>query len=163
MKGYFVQWPRLFLTVLFFGSMIISCSVPRYMYAPNSVNIPSFTQKSESFANITLSIHGTDLQAGYAFHDHWAVLGSWYQRHYSHDDQNYHSGGWGRSPYVKDSLHYRRDLFSLGVAYFTPLGKRHHDFITIFAGYGRGRFGMISHQHEQGYPDSTLFENFIYQ
>lgn len=132
-----------------------SCVVPHNMYVPPALNAPVLTQKGESSVNAAISHRGFDLQGGYALSDHFAVIGSWYQRWQTRYDTVYHHTDWGGGVMEVDSFRYKRNLFSLGAVYFTTINKGRTRFFMFSAGYGVGNFRFLSHSHPTPNRDTT--------
>lgn len=156
---------ELFLLILGIGTLISSCAVPHYMYAPTAINVPSFTEKGESSTSVAFSNHGYDIQGGYSISNRLAVLGSWYWRHEKQYTAGYQATniGWP-SNNVLDSIRYNRKFLTAGVMFFTPINPRKTIFFNLSTEYGLGQFNMFENKRTETYnynsPD-TIFTHSI--
>lgn len=115
--------------------------------------------------NVLLSGHGLDLQGGYALTDHFAATGSWYGRWEKYFDEEFHTWGFGRGKKHLDSVRYKRNLLSFGLAYFTKIDKKKRYFFNVAAGYGAGRFLTIERaktKYQMARSDTMILEKNFY-
>jgi len=134
------------------------CTVrsPRYIYSPSTPNNPFIQQKGDSklaafyssghngnqkndFSNNT--DRGYDLQAAYAFSNHFAVTAGYYYR--NEYDEYLKSSNSIYDNYFWDSyVHYKRNLTEVGAGYFFPLNDRKTVMLNLFAGFGVANFSI---------------------
>jgi hypothetical protein len=107
--------------------VVTSCSIPHFYYSSNSQSVPLFNEKNEfyglfagSFGAVNQSI---ELQAGYAFPGHIALMGNFMTGGNDNSSVNY-------SDFSK--IHY---LEGAG-GYYTSFGKL--GVFEIYGGYGHG-------------------------
>ncbi|OIR05462.1 hypothetical protein GALL_125140 [mine drainage metagenome] len=126
-----------------------SCNIPRYVYSPAPPNINYFKQKGDiklvsdySFGdqNIPYAYNdGLDMQGGYAFTNHFALIASYYYR--SEKDNYYNSYNFNNPP-TNDTttVAYKRHFFELGVGYFLSLNKKKTITYNLYGGVALGSF-----------------------
>jgi len=154
MKNVFVIFNFAFL--IFYLS---SCYTPRYVYSPTAHNVPVFTKKGDSklAANYSFNLsnntvkdsvpvkakaRGYDLQAAYAFTNHWAMQANYFHRA-ERNAGDFDSG-------IRDSvvINYTRSLTEIGVGYFSLL-KNQQSVLQVFAGVGFGKFSFTDDGKDQ--------------
>jgi hypothetical protein len=133
------------IRLLFFVLILASCSQPRYVYNPPARNLHYFNGKGESVVTASWSTgpsrndqgenknynHGGDIQAAYAFADHWAILAGFHHR----AERDLISD---RSTNFKNTsdIQYKRSGWEIGTSYFLPLDQRKFTFFYIDGGAG---------------------------
>src|SRR5882724_9406535 len=141
------------LLLFVFSFSLFSCYTPRYVYSPSAQNVPVFTKKGESklAANYSFNLsnntvkdsvpvrakaRGYDLQAAYAFTNHFALQVNYFHRT-ERNAGDFDSG-------VKDSvvINYKRNLTEIGLGYFHGLDNNKQAIIQLFAGVGFGNFSF---------------------
>mgnify|MGYP000526442870 CR=1 FL=1 len=150
---------------IFLLTGLYSCYTPRYVYSPSAINVPVFTKKGDSklAANYSFNLagntvndsvpvkakaHGYDLQAAWAFTNHWAV-----QANYSNRTER-NTGDF--TVFLRDStvINYNRDLTEIGAGYFKVLNNK-QAVVQIFAGIGVGKSAFT----EEGRYQNNVFRN----
>jgi hypothetical protein len=137
-----------------------SCYTPRYLYSPSAHNVPVLVNKGDSKLAAYLSSNlsskknnynrvnesknrGFDLQAAYAFSNHFAVQASYFNRVESNN--GYKNGGNLDSAFI----HYKRNLTEAGFGYFVPLNDDNEAMFQVFAGAGKGRFSFTDNGKDE--------------
>lgn len=134
--------------------LFLGCTVkaPRYIYSPSAPNNPFFQKKGDSKLAAFYSYgknendssytnHGYDLQAAYAFSNHFAVTADYYNR----TETNNYLGSLGSSysNYFYDSyVYYKRNMTEAGMGYFFSLNDRKTVVVNLLAGMGFGSFSI---------------------
>ena len=117
--------------------LFLSCSTPRYSYAPARVNAPLLEEKNEVQANGSISVlKGFDASAAYALTSHLGLMlnGSW-----RNDDQEGHVSSVELLP--PREIKYHRTSVELGIGWFSRINSSKWHF-EIFAGMGKGKFSI---------------------
>lgn len=129
--------------------VISSCSAPKYVYSPTSINAPFFTEKNQSKVGISYVSHGSesftrdsfvrrgnaagyDIQAGYAIAKNWLIHGS-----YAHRIEDLSSDN--RLPGRYAAIDYDRFYADGGIGYYTSMGTDSIVYFQALAGYGYGK------------------------
>jgi len=143
--------------------LLASCYTPRYVYSPSAHNVPVFTKKGDSklAANYSANIvgrvsgdsgkavmprsRGYDLQAAYAFTNHWAMQVNYFHR----NERNT-----GDDLSIKDSvvIRYKRSLTEAGIGYFHILDRNKRGIFQVFAGVGLGKSSFIDNGKQGSNP-----------
>ena len=143
---------------------LYSCYTPRYVYSPSAINVPVFTKKGDSklAANYSFNLagntvndsvpikakaHGYDLQAAWAFTNHWAMQAN-YSNRTERNTGDFNAG-------LRDSvvINYKRNLTEIGVGYFHALNENKQAIVQIFAGvgFGKSNFTDKGRDYNSGY------------
>ena len=137
-------YPLLVLMILF-----SSCYTPRYIYRPPASNVPVLAKKGDSklaafysstpFSNTRIKNfynYGFDVQAAYAFNNHWAVL--------LNTSNRYEKNSGDFDFLLSDSavISYKRVIIEAGGGYFRPLFDSSHLYLQLMATIGTGKFTM---------------------
>ena len=127
-----------------------SCYSPRYVYSPAASNVPLVTKKGDSKLAGYYSInpgeakkqttagelnsgYGLDIQAAYAFTNHFAIEAAYTKRwEKNYADFNLNSDD-------SSLINYKRNSAEFGLGYYTYLDKRHASFFQLFAGVSFGK------------------------
>lgn len=147
------------LLLFAFSFSLCSCYTPRYVYSPSAHNVPVLAKKGDSKLAFNYSVNpsdntvkdsvpvkakarGYDLQAAYAFTNHWAV-----QLNYFHRTER-NAGDFDAG--IRDSvvINYKRRLTELGAGYFHLLNNQRSLF-QVFAGVGLGKFSFTDNGKDQ--------------
>ncbi|NOT91478.1 hypothetical protein [Ferruginibacter sp.] len=147
------------LLLMAFSFSLFSCYTPRYVYSPSAHNVPVLTQKGDSKLAANYSVNpvdnavkdsvpvkakarGYDLQAAYAFTNHWAVQVNYFHR----TERN--AGDFDAGTRDSVVINYKRNLTEIGVGYFTAMNENKRSLIQIFAGVGFGKSGFTDNGRE---------------
>ena len=151
-------------TSLLILSLIIvftSCDTYRHAYSPSAHNIPILAKSGDSkiAANYSTNApsraseggfdtirnrhaenhaNGYDLQGALAITDHIAVSAAYYHR----DDITYTSY---TDYYDTSTIRVKRDLFEVGVGFFTAIDRKKHMLLQVFLGGGLGEMNLKEH------------------
>ncbi|MFT3678345.1 MAG: hypothetical protein QM781_20795 [Chitinophagaceae bacterium] len=159
--------PLLLLVLL--SLFAVSCSVPRYIYAPSIPVTPFFEEKGEAKVsgnyaspgqgdNEKSSGNGFDLQAAYALTSEVAITASFSQRRekeaYSYMEDRLYD--------IFDSsvINYRRQMFEAGIGYVAPIDRMKTIYMGAYAGFGGGKLAILDQgldNNSSGY--SRIYEN----
>lgn len=141
------------LLVPFVGllTVLVSCQTPRYMYSPNSLNVPHFTQKGDTKLAVAYASgnngtrrngpgqpyfynRGFDIQAAWAPTARIGLIVN---------QSNRYEKNSGRFEDLIDSavIQYKRTLTEAGVGYWGHLGSDKSRF-QLFVGGGFGEFAF---------------------
>ena len=133
--------------------LLFSCYTPRYVYSPAAHNVPVLIKKGDSKLAFNYSFNaannyvkdsvpvvakarGYDLQAAYAFTNHWAA-----QLNYFHRTER-NAGDFDAGNRDSVVINYRRKLTEFGAGYFHALNNNRQAVFQIFAGIGLGTFSF---------------------
>lgn len=158
---YFFTFAGLFFT-------LNSCYTPRYVYSPAAHNAPVLVNKGDSklaanysftFAdnaqsgntNIKAKAKGADVQAAYAFTNHWAGMVNYFYR------QERNTGDFDNN--LRDSavINYRRNLTEIAAGYFKPLSENKQVLFQVFAGAGFGTAAFTDNGRDR---NGVLYNRF---
>jgi hypothetical protein len=142
-----------------FSITLFSCYTPRYVYSPSAHNVPVLTKKGDSKLAFNYSVNpadntvknsvpikakarGYDVQAAYAFTNHWALQVNYFSR----TERN--AGDFDAN--IRDSvvINYKRNLTEFGAGYFHLLNNQRSLF-QVFAGVGLGKFSFTDDGKDQ--------------
>lgn len=145
---------RKFLCVIILVAMLASCETPRYAYSPTAHNVPVFTKQGDTKLSGSYSsnfdlvdddgnnyhrnrANGFDVQAAVAVTNHFAILGSYYNRR----ESSYSNGNY---PYSFDSVSIgaKREMYEVGAGYYKPIGSKQRGIFAIYAGAGFGKMKL---------------------
>jgi hypothetical protein len=149
--------------------LLTSCYTPRYVYSPTAHNVPVFAKKGDSklAANYSFNLsdntikdsvpvkakaRGYDLQAAYAFTNHWAMQVNYFQRS-ERNTGDFDTG-------IRDSvvINYKRNLTEIGAGYFHLL-KNKQSLFQVFAGIGFGKSSFT----DDGKDPNRVYRNRYHQ
>ncbi|NCT74527.1 MAG: porin family protein [Chitinophagaceae bacterium] len=158
------------LLLLFFLSlMAVSCSVPRYIYAPSIPVTPFFEEKGEASLSGNYATpgqgdsqkssgNGFDLQGAYAVTSKLAITANFSQRR---EKEAYSYIQDGRYDIFDSSvIKYRRQMFEAGIGYVVPVDRLKTVYLGVFAGIGGGKLTILDQgldNNSSGY--SRTYEN----
>lgn len=158
------------LLLLFFLSlMAVSCSVPRYIYAPSIPVTPFFEEKGEASLSGNYATpgqgdsqkssgNGFDLQGAYAVTSKLAITANFSQRR---EKEAYSYIQDGRYDIFDSSvIKYRRQMFEAGIGYVVPVDRLKTVYLGVFAGFGGGKLTILDQgldNNSSGY--SRTYEN----
>lgn len=136
----------LFAAIIIF---LFSCNTNyRYIYTASPANNPYFIQKGDSKLTGNYSSNsshpenkyadGIDLQAAYAFSDHWALTTAYYNRREKDIFPLRQTG-----PFESSEVRYKRNLFDIGGGYFVSLNKRRTIAFNFYGGMSFGKFSFM--------------------
>jgi hypothetical protein len=127
---------------------LFSCYTPRYVYSPAAHNVPVLDKKGDSklAANYSASTGdnnsgqntingkatGFDLQAAYAFTNHWALQINYFNR----TERN--SGDFTLQQQDSVVINYKRYLTEVAAGYFHTLDDKGRIMFQVFGGAGFG-------------------------
>lgn len=157
------------LLLLLLSLFAVSCSVPRYIYAPSIPVTPFFEEKGEASLSGNYATpgqgdsqkssgNGFDLQGAYAITSKLAITANFSQRRekeaYSYMEDRLYD--------IFDSsvINYRRRMFEAGVGYVLPVDRLKTVYMGIFAGFGGGKLTILDQgldNNSSGY--SRTYEN----
>jgi hypothetical protein len=133
---------KLTATVFLVSSLLSSCTLLRFAYAPTIQQVPAFKEKNESrvTAVAASTLVGTEnsysLQGAYAVTDHFAVTAAWYGSLRSQDELTYSDG---RGSTGTDIVKYKRNAAEFGAGVFYPISRDKKVFFELYGGYGFGK------------------------
>lgn len=142
-----------YLFIAAFLFTVSSCYTPRYVYSPAAHNVPVLQHKGDSklavnysfnFADNTVKenvsvkgkARGYDLQAAYAFTDHWAGMVNYFNR------RERNAGDFDNNLRDSTVINYKRNLLEIAAGYFHTLDENKRVMFQVFAGAGFGRFSF---------------------
>jgi len=152
------------ILLLILGS---SCHTPRYIYSPPPPPINYFTQKGDSKVTAYYSTgtsdgskgsfnRGLDLQAAYAFTNHWAVSLSYYHR----SERDIYPSWWGdKNIFDNSRVDYKRHVVEVGAGYFFFINQRKTNTFNIYGGIAGGGFNL----NDNGIDAYNNAYNRVYQ
>ena len=137
------------LLLFTFSFLLFSCYTPRYVYSPSAHNVPLLVKKGDSklAANysfnaadntvkdsipIKAKARGYDLQAAYAFTNHWAM-----QLNYFHRTER-NAGDFNAGYHDSVVINYKRNMVEIAAGYFHLLDHNQRALFQVFAGAGFG-------------------------
>lgn len=134
-----------FFCIICLTSFLASCGSTRYVYNASPPNNPYFKKKGESKLSAFYSNNrgstvsnfeagGIDLQAAYAFSNHWAINADYM---YRSETDNFED----RTMPVYN-VHYTRNVVTAGIGYFLPLDSAKKLIFNVYTGIGTGRFSI---------------------
>lgn len=143
-----------------------SCYTPRYVYSPSAHNVPVFIKKGDSklafnysvnFADNTVKenasakgkARGYDLQAAYAFTNHWAGQFNYFHR----NERN--AGDFDNNILDSTIINYQRNLTEIGAGYFHVLSNNKQAIFQVFGGMGFGTFSFT----DKGRDQNSVYRN----
>jgi hypothetical protein len=136
--------------------LITSCSTPRYVYSPVSVNTPVFQDKGQGSASASYGssrvlpgnadrgpANGGDFMGAYAFHKNFGIQGQYSFR--NERDKFFLKNEFIVS--IPDSagtstIRYNRTQGELGLGGFLPLNRQKNILLNLWAGFGIGNTRM---------------------
>jgi hypothetical protein len=152
-----------------YSFLLFSCYTPRYVYSPSAHNIPVFEKKGDSklAANYSFNLaantvkdsvpvkaksRGYDLQAAYAFTNHFAMQ----VNHFHRTERN--TGDFDAA--IRDSvvINYKRNMTEIGAGYFHLLNNSRSVF-QVFGGIGFGKFSFTDNGRNFNGPLRTRYHN----
>jgi hypothetical protein len=162
--------------LLFTVIILVSCNTNRYIYSASSPNNPYFTKKGESKLtgyystigkshssvnsadlssqnNRTGSSGGWDLQGGYAFSNHFSLIGDYYSK----NEEDFYTNSENFSPFNSSTVKYNRHLFETGAGYFIALNPKKTITFNFYAGIGGGKFSFDDHGIDSGNHSYTRY------
>jgi len=157
------------LLLLLLSLIAVSCSVPRYIYAPSIPVTPFFEEKGEAKLSGNYaspgqgdseksSGNGFDLQGAYAITPELSVTASFSQRR-EKEAYSYIQGGM-YDIFDSSVINYRRRMFEVGVGYVAPVDRQKIVYMGAFAGFGGGKLAILDQgldNNSSGY--SRMYEN----
>ncbi len=148
--------------LLFIIICLSSCTTYRYIYSASAPNEPYFTKKGESKLTGYYSsgksgdftnkyARGYDLQAAYAFADHWAATASYFSRNEKdvYPDDRYNL-------FDSSIIKYKRNLPGIGAGYFVSLNDKRTVTFNLYGGIAKGKFSF----RDDGLNGGTNYSRF---
>jgi hypothetical protein len=141
--------------------LLTSCRVERaarYIYSTTPANVNNFTKKGESKLNATYfgdgksENGGVQMQAAYAFSNHWAAMAS-YTNKWERQAERYDTTRFYRERLFSGSIietnvfdssviMYKRLNYELGLGYFYHIGNSNKTIFYVYGGLGFGKQTM---------------------
>ncbi len=154
---------RLIFVLVMVTIMLISCTTDRYIYSASPANNPYFAKKGDSKLTGYYSsdansdppkeyARGFDMQAGYAFGNHWALIAGYFNRKERDIDVE-------GSP-VNSFINYKRNLVDIGGGYFTTFTKNKKFSFNFYGGIASGKFSF-NEGNNLRYHESTIHKWFL--
>ena len=150
-------------------SAFTSCDTYRYIYSASPPNNPYFIKKGESKLAAYYSssnnssnnlandfAHGYDLQAAYAFSNHWALTSSYFNRR-EKDDYGHNS----YNIYDTSTIRYKRSLIDISAGYFVSLNRKKTISFNLYGGMATGKFSFTDNGLESGAAYSRFHDSRI--
>lgn len=148
------------LLPIVFCQLLSSCYTPRYAYSPSAHNVPVLTKKGDSKLAFNYSVNfadnrvkenvstkgkasGYDVQAAYAFTNHWAMQVNYFHR------KERNAGDFDSNVLDSTVINYKRNLTEIGAGYFKTLNSNKKAAVQIFAGIGFGKFSFTDNGKDQ--------------
>jgi hypothetical protein len=141
--------------------LLVGCSIekaPRYIYSATPANLNNFTKKGESKLNAIYfgdgkpENGGVQIQAAYAFSNHWAAMASyankWEMQTERYDTNRFYRNGLFSGPIVETNVFdssvimYKRFNYELGLGYFYHIGNSNKTIFYVYGGLGFGKQTM---------------------
>jgi hypothetical protein len=145
------------IAILFFVACRIE-KTPRYIHSASPANINNFTKKGDSKLNATYfgdgksENGGVQIQAAYAFSNHWAAMASytnkWEKQIVRYDTTRFYRQGLFTGPIIETNvfdssvIKYKRSDYEFGLGYFYPVGNNSKTIFYIYGGLGFGKQTM---------------------
>jgi len=140
------------------------------VYSPTAHNVPVLTKKGDSKLAFNYSINfadntvkenvsakgkarGYDLQAAYAFTNHWAM-----QLNYFHRNER-NAGDFDNNILDSTVVNYKRSLTEIGAGYFHALNENKKAIVQIFGGAGFGKFSFTDNGRDQNSVYRSRYHN----
>ncbi len=159
-----------FFSFIFLLFILNSCYTPRYVYSPTAHNVPVLIKKGDSKLAFNYSINfadntvkenvsttgkarGYDLQAAYAFTNHWAGQLNYFNR----NERN--AGDFDNNILDSTVINYKRNLTEIGAGYFHALNENKQAMVQIFGGIGFGKFSFTDNGRDQNNVYRNRFHN----
>ena len=161
-----------FISITFIAVLALSaCNAPKYVYSPNIVNTPLFTEKNQSKVGLSYVSHGResfsqnnfirrgraagyDVQAAYAITNKWLLHGS-----YANRKENLSSDKNLTARYA--SIDYDRNYFDAGIGYFTDVTNDSTIYFQALAGYGFGKSEFTDFDNDPSAPINRFHSNNV--
>ncbi|HEV8083949.1 MAG TPA: hypothetical protein VGP55_12140 [Chitinophagaceae bacterium] len=154
---------NLAFTISLLAITFTSCTTNRYIYSASPANNPYFTKKGDSKLTGYYSsdagsdatekyARGLDLQGGYAFGNHWAIIAGYFNRK-ERDVQNESS----RDDFF---INYKRDLSDIGGGYFTQFNGNKNLSFNFYGGFASGKFSFEEDNYTR-YHESVIHKWFL--
>ncbi len=142
------------LAIFSFAFIIVftGCDTPRYAYSPTAHNVPVFTKQGDSkvaayYSNNGIysstdedgneydrnTAQGVDLQGAVAVTNNIAIQAAYFNRSEKANQNSSSLTG------DKSNVKYKRNLFEFGAGFFTPVDKKQHMLVQVYAGAGFGK------------------------
>jgi hypothetical protein len=135
------------------AALLGACRTPRYVYTPNTVNVPVFNQKGQGMAqasygsskinNTSGHARGGDFLGAYSFHKHLGVQGRYSFR--NEKDQYVLKNEFVLpvpDSFGTSSVSYKRHEAELGAGGFLPLNRSKSIVMHVWGGMGTGSTDM---------------------
>lgn len=138
--------------ILAFTVVIVSLTscggVARYVYSPPPATITYFKEKGDNQLSASISSgpndqyrvgnfkynSGYDIQAGYAFTNHWYVAGSYFNRKEGESANDY------GNIFDTSTIKYKRNIVEFGSGYILPLNAARSSTFNLYGALGFGNF-----------------------